>query len=141
MFSHFFRAIFDESQSLSQASLSSLSKISRIHTWAISATPLKFNDLDKNISELINLLKCLKIHPFDFPNVKVSNFQGTSYWIFDVKSNKNVVEQFVDTIIDMDLARRHTREYVQSQLNIPKQHKFLLPVYLTPIERGLQPGL
>lgn len=131
----FFRAIFDESQSLSQASLSSLSKISRIHTWAISATPLKFNDLDKNISELINLLKCLKIHPFDFPNVKVSNFQGTSYWIFDVKSNKNVVEQFVDTIIDMDLARRHTREYVQSQLNIPKQHKFLLPVYLTPIER------
>lgn len=131
----FFRAIFDESQSLSQASLSSLSKISRVHTWAISATPLKFNDLDKNISELTNLLKCLKIHPFDFPNVKVSNFQGISDWIFDVQSNKNVVEQFVDTIIDMDLARRHTREYVQSQLNIPKQHKFLLPVYLTPIER------
>lgn len=133
----FFRAIFDESQSLSQASLSSLSKISRIHTWAISATPLKFNDLDKNISELTNLLKCLRIHPFDFPNVKVSNFRGISDWIFYVEGNKNIVEQFVDTIIGMNIARRHTREYVQSQLNIPKQHKFLIPVYLTPIEREI----
>ncbi|SGZ38031.1 uncharacterized protein HGUI_00231 [Hanseniaspora guilliermondii] len=131
----FFRAIFDESQSLSQASLSSLLKISRIHTWAISATPLKFNDLNKNISELSNLLKCLRIHPFDFPNLKVSNFQCISDWIFDVNSNKNIVEEFVDTIIGLDIARRHTREYVQSQLNIPEQHKFLLPVYLTPIER------
>lgn len=131
----FFRAIFDESQSLSQASLSSLSSISRIHTWAISATPLKYNDLDKNISELANLLRCLQIHPFDFANVKVTNFQSIQDWVFNKETKRSVAEDFINTIIEMDIARRHTRDYVQKQLNIPKQHKFLLPVYLTPIER------
>lgn len=143
----FTRAIFDEVQSLSASSLSSISRIRKIHTWAVSATPLKSNNFDKCLVELKNLLCCLSIKPFNASNLKKITLKDVMDWRLRPLNNppqeklmcfaypNKLVEELLDTLILRDISRRHSRNSVQHQLNIPKQHKRLIPVYLTPIER------
>ncbi|XBW37744.1 hypothetical protein QEN19_003326 [Hanseniaspora menglaensis] len=142
----FARILLDEVQSLSFSSLSTVNRISRIHTWAVSATPLKSNNFEKCLAELKNLLSCLSFSPFNdsnFKNITLKNFMEWKIKPFAKKDNidyeicvspSKLVEALIDVLINKDFLRRHARKTVQDQLKIPKQHKYLVPIELYPIE-------
>ena len=144
----FARAIFDEVQSLSPASLSSINKIKRIHTWAVSATPLISNDFEKCLVELRKLLSSLSFMPFNETNFSNISLKNVMDWMLQPLNSSRkmnldlafynptkLVEELIDSLILRDISRRHSREGVDDQLNIPKQHTHLIPIYLNPIER------
>ncbi|CAI1615547.1 hypothetical protein SEUBUCD646_0L03000 [Saccharomyces eubayanus] len=139
----FYRIILDEVQMLRSSSTYSAKctgLLHRIHTWGVSGTPIQ------NIENYRMIMSYLKLHPFcddldlthtlqdeiklrneanDYTDNKlVCRFKGVR---FSIKECMNMFYKY-------DLCIRHSKSDVASQINIPQQHNYIIPLEFAPIE-------
>lgn len=129
----FFRIILDEVQMLQSDSTNAAkctSLLHRIHTWGVSGTPIQF------IRDYQTVLSYLKISPFhELPqiitalNANVIHKRDQSVGGIDFS-----VQDLMKFFIKRDLCIRHSKKDVISQIKIPKQHNYIVPLDFAPVE-------
>lgn len=143
----FYRIILDELQMLHSGSTKAAictSLLHRVHTWGVSGTPIQ------KVRDFQTILSYLKIHPFsEFPEL-IKNLDNASVGLTEMYSSENgcpineieVIKNGINTSLSdlfyifkqYDIAIRHSKANVSSQIKIPKQHLLLIPLKFTPIE-------
>ncbi|CAI4046883.1 hypothetical protein N7582_003924 [Saccharomyces uvarum] len=144
----FYRIILDEVQMLRSSSTYSAkctSLLHRIHTWGVSGTPIQ------NIEDYRMIMSYLKLHPFCddlnlsftlYDEIKIRNevndYTGNRLLrrLEDVrfKGVRFSIKECMNTFYKYDLCIRHSKADVASQINIPQQHNFIIPLEFAPIE-------
>lgn len=129
----FFRIILDEVQMLQSDSTNAAkctSLLHRIHTWGVSGTPIQF------IRDYQTVLSYLKISPFhELPQIIASLNSNVVH-----KRHQSVggvqfsVQELMKFFITRDLCIRHSKKDVLSQIKIPKQHNYIVPLDFAPVE-------
>ncbi|AMD20041.1 HCL110Wp [Eremothecium sinecaudum] len=143
----FYRIILDEVQMLGSDSTNAArctNLLHRVHTWGVSGTPIH------SITDFKTVLSYLQIHPFsDFPkyidavskNYKRINSQRKRSpnnvsieedRVFGIKFD---VHDILDIVPRLDLCIRHAKHDIKDQIQIPKQHNYIVPLRFTPIEQ------
>lgn len=139
----FYRIILDEVQMLRSSSTYSAkctSLLHRIHTWGVSGTPIQ------NIYNFRMIMSYLKLHPFcdevDFirtlqEEIKLRN-EAKDYTSNDLvcqlKGVRFSIKDCMNIFYRYDLCIRHSKANVASQIHIPRQHNFIIPLEFAPIE-------
>lgn len=93
-------------------------RLPRIHSWAVSGTPLK-----KNVQDLHGLMIFLRYSPFNGPN-------GERFWRRLVDFHKPLFRS-----IFRCMAIRHTKWHVRDELRLPTQKRVVVTVPFTIIEQ------
>ncbi|GAV54473.1 hypothetical protein ZYGR_0AM00110 [Zygosaccharomyces rouxii] len=130
----FFRIILDEVQMLHSDSTKAAKctgLLHRVHTWGVSGTPIQL------VKDFQTVLSYLKISPFhELPEIisSVNNnvVQGQKQQL--VQGVKFTLSELLNIPIEQDLTVRHSREDVISQIHIPKQHNYIVPLEFAPVE-------
>lgn len=129
----FYRIILDEVQMLQSDSTNAAkctSLLHRVHTWGVSGTPIQL------IRDYQTVLSYLKISPFhELPEI-ISTVSGNVICKREqvVSGVAFSVQELMDIFISRNLCIRHSKEDVLSQINIPKQHNYLVPLDFAPVE-------
>lgn len=129
----FFRIILDEVQMLHSDSTKAAkctSLLHRVHTWGVSGTPIQL------IRDFQTVLSYLKISPFhELPEIvsSINNnvVQGRSALVNGVRFS---LQELMNIFIERDLCIRHSKKEVFSQIQIPKQHNYIVPLDFAPVE-------
>ncbi|CCE62037.1 hypothetical protein TPHA_0B03650 [Tetrapisispora phaffii CBS 4417] len=144
----FHRIILDEVQMLRSDSTNvakCTSLLHRVHTWGVSGTPIHI------IPDIHTVLSYLQIHPFkDIPKIvssinlsvldvtKRQNMTEISRENELLKSSIDGVSFNINNLLDIfqifDLCIRHTKHDVKSQINIPEQYNYIIPLEFSPVE-------
>lgn len=139
----FYRIILDEVQMLRSSSTYSAkctSLLHRIHTWGVSGTPIQ------NIYNYRMIMSYLKLHPFcdevDFiqalqEEIKLRNDvndYADNSLVCRLKGVRFSIKECMNIFYRYDLCIRHSKSDVSSQINIPQQHNFIIPLEFAPIE-------
>lgn len=93
-------------------------RLPRIHSWAVSGTPLK-----KNVQDLHGLLIFLRYSPFNGPN-------GERLWRRLIDLDKPLFRSIFKC-----MALRHTKLHVRDELHLPPQKRVVVTVPFTTIEQ------
>lgn len=145
----FFRIILDEVQMLRGESTNAArctNLLHRVHTWGVSGTPIY------SITDFKTVLSYLQVHPFqDFPKIvdivrqnttklaKLHRQRDTPRHKFDKFRMVNGVRFEIGDLFEVftrfDLCIRHSKHDVASQVEIPKQHNYIVPLDFPPIEQ------
>ncbi|KAF7856914.1 hypothetical protein EAF04_009675 [Stromatinia cepivora] len=108
------RVCLDEAQMI-ESSVSNAATVARmiprINAWAITGTPVR-----KNIKDLLGLLIFLRYEPI------------VSLWPSFVTSKQNFHKLFGS------ISLRHSKKSVRQELNLPKQHRFVITMPFNAIE-------
>lgn len=130
----FFRIILDEVQMLHSDSTKAAkctSLLHRVHTWGVSGTPIQL------VKDFQTVLSYLKISPFhELPEIvlavnnNVINRQEAQL----VQGVKFTLSELLNIPVEQDLTVRHSKDDVLSQIHIPKQHNYIVPLEFAPIE-------
>lgn len=139
----FYRIILDEVQMLRSSSTYSAkctSLLHRVHTWGVSGTPIQ------NIYNFRMIMSYLKLHPFcdqvDFIRVleeeiklrNEANDYTSNELICQLKGVRFSIKECMNIFYRYDLCIRHSKADVTSQIHIPQQHNFIIPLEFAPIE-------
>ncbi|KAG0656070.1 hypothetical protein C6P44_005359 [Monosporozyma unispora] len=127
----FWRIILDEVQML-KSDNTQIAKctnlLHRIHTWGVSGTPIQ------TIRDFQTVLSYLQIYPFVKQKDIVLNIHN------DVKSTvtKNGIKfnlnDLMNIFLKFNICIRHIKKDVISQIHLPKQTNYILPLEFNPIE-------
>lgn len=127
----FWRIILDEVQML-KSDNTQIAKctnlLHRIHTWGVSGTPIQ------TIRDFQTVLSYLQIYPFVKQSDIILNIHN------DVKSTitKNGIKfnlnDLMNIFINFNICIRHIKKDVISQIHLPKQTNYILPLEFNPIE-------
>lgn len=113
------RVCLDEAQMV-ESGVSAAARVAcrlpRVHSWAVSGTPLK-----KNLADLQGLLIFLKIAPFNTDN---------ALWDHLIHRHKHLFRQLFGTI-----AMRHTKAHVREDLHLPPQKRIVITMPFTALEQ------
>lgn len=90
-------------------------RLPRVHSWAVSGTPLR-----KNVEDLFGLLLFLGMQPF------ASN---QSLWTHLIKSHRHLFKKIFGTI-----ALRHTKAQIREDIQLPPQKRVVMTLPFTAIE-------
>ncbi|CAR30902.1 ZYRO0E05192p [Zygosaccharomyces rouxii] len=130
----FFRIILDEVQMLHSDSTKAAkctSLLHRVHTWGVSGTPIQL------VKDFQTVLSYLKISPFhELPEIisSVNNNVIQRQKEQLVQGVKFTLSELLNIPIEQDLTVRHSREDVISQIHIPRQHNYIVPLEFAPVE-------
>ncbi|CCF59989.1 hypothetical protein KAFR_0I02090 [Kazachstania africana CBS 2517] len=129
----FFRIILDEVQMLKSDNTQAAkctSLLYRVHTWGVSGTPIQ------NIRDFQTILSYLKISPFCENSDIVTNVDKNIGRENTVLSNgiQFSINDVMEIFIRYDICIRHSKSDVVSQIHIPKQTNYLIPLEFNPIE-------
>ncbi|EME39624.1 hypothetical protein DOTSEDRAFT_75316 [Dothistroma septosporum NZE10] len=91
-------------------------RLSRVHSWAVSGTPLR-----KDIQELHGLLIFLRYAPLS---------ESAKLWTHLVKNHKHLFRQVFG-----EIALRHTKALVREELRLPPQKRVVVTVPFSVIEQ------
>lgn len=127
----FWRIILDEVQML-KSDNTQIAKctnlLHRIHTWGVSGTPIQ------TVRDFQTVLSYLQIYPFVKQSDIILNIHT------DVKSfrTKNSVKFNLNDLMNFftkfNICIRHIKKDVISQIHLPKQTNYILPLEFNPIE-------
>ena len=139
----FYRIILDEVQMLRSSSTYSAkctSLLHRIHTWGVSGTPIQ------SIYNFRMIMSYLKLHPFcdevDFIRTlqeeiklrsEADNYTDSDL-VCQLKGVRFSIKECMNIFYRYDLCIRHSKADVASQIHIPQQHNFIIPLEFAPIE-------
>ncbi|KAG0668106.1 hypothetical protein C6P45_005004 [Maudiozyma exigua] len=145
----FFRIILNEVQMLKSDNTQAAkctSLLDRVHTWGVSGTPIQ------NVKDLQTVLSYLKIQPFcNMPEIitNVSNniieatttnqrrhTPDSNLLISPVLKNGSIfsIEELLNIFLKYDICIRHIKDDVISQIHVPKQTNYLIPLEFNPVE-------
>lgn len=93
-------------------------RLPRVHSWAVSGTPLK-----KNVQDLCGLLIFLRYSPFEGPG-------GEKIWKRLVDFHKPLFRSVFSCV-----ALRHTKWHVRDELRLPAQKRVVVTVPFTIVEQ------
>lgn len=130
----FFRIILDEVQMLHSDSTKAArctSLLHRVHTWGVSGTPIQL------VKDFQTVLSYLKISPFhELPEIisSVNNNVVQQQKQQLVQGVEFTLSELLHIPVEQDLIVRHSREDVLSQIHIPKQHNYIVPLEFAPVE-------
>ncbi|AAS50336.2 AAL030Cp [Eremothecium gossypii ATCC 10895] len=143
----FFRIILDEVQMLGSESTNAArctNLLQRIHTWGVSGTPIH------SLADFKVVFSYLQLHPFqDSPKYIDTVCQNTRKLgnnrmhldpaqirkLQRVNGVTFTARELLDIIPRFNLCIRHTKNDVEYQIKIPKQHHYLIQLQFSPIER------
>ncbi|KAK3116559.1 hypothetical protein LTR53_002927 [Teratosphaeriaceae sp. CCFEE 6253] len=91
-------------------------RLPRVHSWAVTGTPLR-----KNVQDLHGLLIFLRYKPLS---------DNAMLWSHLVTNHRHLFRQ-----IWSDIALRHTKAYVREELRLPPQKRVVLSVPFSAIEQ------
>lgn len=130
----FFRIILDEVQMLHSDSTKAAKctgLLHRVHTLGVSGTPIQL------VKDFQTVLSYLKISPFhELPEIISSVNNNVIHQREQqlVQGVKFTLSELFNIPIEYDLSVRHSREDVLSQIHIPKQHSYIVPLEFAPVE-------
>lgn len=90
-------------------------RLPRVHSWAVSGTPLR-----SNVQDLRGLLIFLRYQP-------VSN--NANLWGHLIRNHRHLFRRIIG-----DIALRHTKSYIREELHLPAQKRVVLTVPFSAIE-------
>lgn len=114
----FWRAVMDEAQMI-ETSVTAAARVAcripRVHSWAVSGTPLR-----KDVSDLHGLLIFLRFKPFD---------EDIRLWSHIVMNHRHVFRRVFG-----DIALRHTKSQIRDELHLPAQKRVVITMPFTAVE-------
>lgn len=114
----FWRAIMDEAQMI-ETSVTAAARVAcripRIHSWAVSGTPLR-----KDVGDLRGLLVFLRFKPLD---------EDIRLWSHIVTNHRHVFRRIFNGI-----ALRHTKSQIRDELHLPSQKRVVITMPFTAVE-------
>ncbi|QLG71404.1 hypothetical protein HG535_0B04460 [Zygotorulaspora mrakii] len=129
----FFRIILDEVQMLHSDSTKAAkctSLLHRVHTWGVSGTPIQL------VRDYQTALSYLKISPFfELPEIISTINLNVIY-----KRNQLIngiafsLKELMNFFIERNLCIRHSKKDVFEQIQVPKQHNYIIPLEFAPVE-------
>ncbi|OQO08880.1 hypothetical protein B0A48_05770 [Cryoendolithus antarcticus] len=115
----FWRAVMDEAQMLESsvtAAARVACKIPRVHSWAVSGTPLR-----KDVADLHGLLVFLRVR-------LLAN--NTRLWSHLITNHRHTFKRLFGTI-----SLRHTKAQIRDELRLPPQKRVVITMPFTAIEQ------
>nr|OQO17621.1 hypothetical protein B0A51_14023 [Rachicladosporium sp. CCFEE 5018] len=115
----FWRAVMDEAQMLESsvtAAARVACKIPRVHSWAVSGTPLR-----RDVEDLHGLLVFLRVR-------LLAN--NTRLWSHLITNHRHTFKRLFGTI-----ALRHTKAQIRDELRLPSQKRVVITMPFTAIEQ------
>jgi E3 ubiquitin-protein ligase SHPRH len=114
----FWRAVMDEAQMI-ETSVTAAARVAcripRIHSWAVSGTPLR-----KDVQDLHGLLIFLRFKPFD---------EDARLWSHVITNHRHIFRKIFAAI-----ALRHTKSQIRDELHLPSQKRVVITMPFTAIE-------
>jgi E3 ubiquitin-protein ligase SHPRH len=114
----FWRAVMDEAQMI-ETSVTAAARVAcripRIHSWAVSGTPLR-----KDVSDLHGLLIFLRFKPLD---------EDARLWSHVVMNHRHIFRSIFG-----DIALRHTKSLIRDELHLPAQKRVVITMPFTAVE-------
>jgi E3 ubiquitin-protein ligase SHPRH len=114
----FWRAVMDEAQMI-ETSVTAAARVAcripRIHSWAVSGTPLR-----KDVSDLHGLLIFLRFKPLD---------EDARLWNHVVMNHRHIFRSIFG-----DIALRHTKSLIRDELHLPAQKRVVITMPFTAVE-------
>lgn len=114
----FWRAVMDEAQMI-ETSVTAAARVAcripRIHSWAVSGTPLR-----KDVQDLHGLLIFLRFKPFD---------EDARLWSHVITNHRHIFRKIFGAI-----ALRHTKSQIRDELHLPSQKRVVITMPFTAIE-------
>ncbi|GAB7332912.1 hypothetical protein MBLNU13_g04623t2 [Cladosporium sp. NU13] len=114
----FWRAVMDEAQMI-ETSVTAAARVAcripRVHSWAVSGTPLR-----KDVSDLHGLLIFLRFKPLD---------EDVRLWSHIVMNHRHVFRRVFG-----DIALRHTKSQIRDELHLPAQKRVVITMPFTAVE-------
>lgn len=114
----FWRAVMDEAQMI-ETSVTAAARVAcripRIHSWAVSGTPLR-----KDVQDLHGLLIFLRFKPLD---------EDARLWSHVITNHRHIFRNIVSAI-----ALRHTKSQIRDELHLPSQKRVVITMPFTAIE-------
>lgn len=90
-------------------------RLPRVHSWAVSGTPLR-----RNVQDLRGLLIFLRYQPIS---------DNANLWGHLIKNHRHLFRRIIG-----DIALRHTKAYIREELHLPAQKRVVLTVPFSAIE-------
>ncbi|KAK5112916.1 hypothetical protein LTR62_003738 [Meristemomyces frigidus] len=91
-------------------------RLPRVHSWAVTGTPLR-----KNVQDLHGLLIFLRYRPLS---------ESSKLWGHLVKNHRHILRK-----IWGDIALRHTKSHIREELRLPPQKRIVLSVPFSAVEQ------
>jgi E3 ubiquitin-protein ligase SHPRH len=114
----FWRAVMDEAQMI-ETSVTAAARVAcripRVHSWAVSGTPLR-----KDVQDLHGLLIFLRFKPFD---------EDARLWSHVITNHRHIFRKIFGAI-----ALRHTKSQIRDELHLPSQKRVVITMPFTAIE-------
>lgn len=114
----FWRAVMDEAQMI-ETSVTAAARVAcripRVHSWAVSGTPLR-----KDVSDLHGLLIFLRFKPLD---------DDVRLWSHVVMNHRHIFRSIFG-----DIALRHTKSHIRDELHLPAQKRVVITMPFTAVE-------
>jgi E3 ubiquitin-protein ligase SHPRH len=114
----FWRAVMDEAQTI-ETSVTAAARVAchipRIHSWAVSGTPLR-----KDVQDLHGLLIFLRFKPLD---------EDARLWSHVITNHRHIFRKIFGAI-----ALRHTKSQIRDELHLPSQKRVVITMPFTAIE-------
>lgn len=114
----FWRAVMDEAQMI-ETSVTAAARVAcrlpRVHSWAVSGTPLR-----KDAQDLHGLLIFLRFKPLD---------EDLRLWSHLVMNHRHIFRDIFNTI-----ALRHTKSLIRDELHLPSQKRVVITMPFTAVE-------
>lgn len=114
----FWRAVMDEAQMI-ETSVTAAARVAcrlpRVHSWAVSGTPLR-----KDAQDLHGLLIFLRFKPLN---------KDLRLWSHLVMNHKHIFRDIFGTI-----ALRHTKSHIRDELHLPPQKRVVITMPFTAVE-------
>ena len=114
----FWRAVMDEAQMI-ETSVTAAARVAcripRVHSWAVSGTPLR-----KDVGDLHGLLIFLRFKPLD---------EDVRLWSHIVMNHRHVLRRVFG-----DIALRHTKSQIRDELHLPAQKRVVITMPFTAVE-------
>jgi E3 ubiquitin-protein ligase SHPRH len=114
----FWRAVMDEAQMI-ETSVTAAARVAcripRVHSWAVSGTPLR-----KDVSDLHGLLIFLRFKPLD---------EDVRLWSHIVMNHRHIFRSVFG-----EIALRHTKTQIRDELHLPAQKRVVITMPFTAVE-------
>jgi len=114
----FWRAVMDEAQMI-ETSVTAAARVAcripRVHSWAVSGTPLR-----KDVGDLHGLLIFLRFKPLD---------GDLRLWNHIITNHRHVFRRIFG-----DIALRHTKSQIRDELHLPAQKRIVITMPFTAVE-------
>jgi E3 ubiquitin-protein ligase SHPRH len=114
----FWRAVMDEAQMI-ETSVTAAARVAcripRVHSWAVSGTPLR-----KDVSDLHGLLIFLRFKPLD---------EHVRLWSHIITNHRHIFRRIFG-----DIALRHTKSHIRDEIHLPSQKRIVITMPFTAVE-------